>query len=215
MRQGQQNRRGRGRSGRKPQSPLTRNFESNGPNVKIRGTASHIAEKYMTLARDALSFGDIIAAESFFQHAEHYNRIIMSAHQPAPQERTNGGPRHAGNDRGVSGVAYERDDDDYDLDDDDQMIDTPPNGRSNYGAGEQPQPYRRQANGHTDAAPAGDNEDQSARSSEPLSPPNKSPRATSPSGRGRGRRPQTGTKPAKANGTSAHGGDEPSGEVIK
>ncbi|MGZ8603730.1 MAG: DUF4167 domain-containing protein, partial [Actinomycetota bacterium] len=63
MRQGQQNRRGRGR-GRKPQNPLARSFESNGPDVKIRGTAAHIAEKYMSLARDALASGDMIAAES-------------------------------------------------------------------------------------------------------------------------------------------------------
>ena len=52
MRQGQQNRRGRGRGGRKPQNPLARSYESNGPDVKIRGTAAHIAEKYMSLARD-------------------------------------------------------------------------------------------------------------------------------------------------------------------
>lgn len=90
MRQGQQNRRGRNRSGgRKPQSALSRNFESNGPNVKIRGTAAHIAEKYITLARDALSAGDIIAAEGYFQHAEHYNRIIMTAQV----ERQNGADR--------------------------------------------------------------------------------------------------------------------------
>ena len=80
MRQGQQNRRGRGR-GRKPQNPLARNYESNGPDVKIRGTAAHIAEKYMSLARDALASGDMITAESYFQHAEHYNRIIMAAQQ--------------------------------------------------------------------------------------------------------------------------------------
>ena len=55
MRQGQQSRRGRGR-GRKGQNPLTRNYESNGPDVKIRGTAAHIAEKYVSLARDALAF---------------------------------------------------------------------------------------------------------------------------------------------------------------
>ena len=78
MRQGQQNRRGRGR-GRKPQNPLSRNYESNGPDVKIRGNASHIAEKYMNLARDALSSGDPVTAENFHQHAEHYNRIIMAA----------------------------------------------------------------------------------------------------------------------------------------
>ena len=79
MRQGQQNRRGRGRGGRKPQNPLARNFESNGPDVKIRGTAAHIAEKYMSLARDALASGDMVSAESYLQHAEHYNRIIMAA----------------------------------------------------------------------------------------------------------------------------------------
>lgn len=80
MRQGQQNRRGRGR-GRKPQNPLARNYESNGPDVKIRGTAAHIAEKYMSLARDALASGDMVTAESYLQHAEHYNRIIMAAQQ--------------------------------------------------------------------------------------------------------------------------------------
>ncbi|MBK5198117.1 MAG: DUF4167 domain-containing protein, partial [Methyloceanibacter sp.] len=70
MRQGQQNnRRGRGRSGRKPQNPLARSYESNGPDVKIRGTAAHIAEKYLSLARDALSSGDLVSAESYFQHA--------------------------------------------------------------------------------------------------------------------------------------------------
>jgi len=93
MRQGQQNRRGRGR-GRKPQNPLARNYESNGPDVKIRGTAAHIAEKYMSLARDALASGDMIAAESFFQHAEHYNRIIMAAQSQL-------GPQHGNHPGGV------------------------------------------------------------------------------------------------------------------
>ncbi len=77
MRQGQQNRRGRGRN-RKGQSPLTRSFESTGPDVKIRGTPAHIAEKYMTLARDATTSGDPVLAENYLQHAEHYNRIIMA-----------------------------------------------------------------------------------------------------------------------------------------
>ena len=100
MRQGQQNRRGRGRGGRKPQNPLARNYESNGPDVKIRGTAAHIAEKYMSLARDALASGDMVTAESYLQHAEHYNRIIMAAQQQmVPQhgghqgEGPNGGYR--------------------------------------------------------------------------------------------------------------------------
>jgi Domain of unknown function (DUF4167) len=100
MRQGQQNRRGRGR-GRKTQNPLARNYESNGPDVKIRGTAAHVAEKYMSLARDALASGDMVTAESYLQHAEHYNRIIMAAQQQLapqqggqPSEAPNGGGRY-------------------------------------------------------------------------------------------------------------------------
>lgn len=88
MRQGQQNRRGRGRN-RKGQSPLTRSFESTGPDVKIRGTPSHIAEKYMSLARDASSSGDPVLAENYLQHAEHYNRIIMAFRE---QQISQGGP---------------------------------------------------------------------------------------------------------------------------
>ena len=97
MRQGQQNRRGRGRTSRKPQNPLGRSYESNGPDVKIRGTAAHIAEKYTSLARDALASGDLIAGESYLQHAEHYNRIIMAAQTQfgppgsQPSEGANGG----------------------------------------------------------------------------------------------------------------------------
>ena len=114
MRQGQQNRRGRGRS-RKPQNPLARNFESNGPDVKIRGTASHIAEKYMSLARDALASGDTITAESYLQHAEHYNRIIMAAHsqaaasgqQAGDQQQANGGRGRQEADDGAEGAAEE------------------------------------------------------------------------------------------------------------
>ena len=100
MRQGQQNRRGRGRnnnnnSNRKSQNPLTRSFESAGPDIKIRGTPSHIAEKYVALARDALSSGDPVLAENYLQHAEHYNRIILSFRE---QQMSQGGvdPFHNG-----------------------------------------------------------------------------------------------------------------------
>ena len=64
---------------RKGPNPLTRSYESNGPDVKVRGTAQHVAEKYMTLARDAQSAGDRVMAENYLQHAEHYNRIIAAA----------------------------------------------------------------------------------------------------------------------------------------
>jgi hypothetical protein len=79
MRNGQ-NKRMRGRN-RKSQNPMTRVFESNGPDVKIRGTPSHIAEKYLQLARDAQSSGDPVAAENYFQHAEHYFRLIAAAQE--------------------------------------------------------------------------------------------------------------------------------------
>ncbi|WP_307233500.1 DUF4167 domain-containing protein [Pararhizobium capsulatum] len=105
MRPGQQNKRGRGRNNnnsssnngggggggnnnhnRKGQNPLTRTYDSSGPDVKIRGTAQHIAEKYGNLARDAQSSGDRVIAENYLQHAEHYNRIIAAA-QAQMQER--------------------------------------------------------------------------------------------------------------------------------
>jgi hypothetical protein len=73
----------RGRNGRKGPNPLTRSYESNGPDVKIRGTAQHVAEKYLQLARDAQSSGDTIMAESLLQHAEHYFRLIAAAQQQA------------------------------------------------------------------------------------------------------------------------------------
>lgn len=80
MRQGQQNRRGRGRNNNRkgPHNPLSRSFESNGPDVKIRGTPAHIAEKYIALARDAQTSGDPVLSENYLQHAEHYGRIIMA-----------------------------------------------------------------------------------------------------------------------------------------
>jgi len=78
MRPGQ-NKRIRGRNGRKGPNPLTRSYESNGPDVKIRGTAQHVAEKYLQLARDAQSSGDTVMAESLLQHAEHYFRLIAAA----------------------------------------------------------------------------------------------------------------------------------------
>jgi len=99
MRNGQNKQRMRNRNnsnrndgGRRGQNPMTRVFESNGPDIKIRGTASHVAEKYVQLARDARSSGDPVAAENYYQHAEHYFRLIAAAQeqfrQNQPQPRT-------------------------------------------------------------------------------------------------------------------------------
>ena len=90
MRPGQ-NKRMRGRNNnnnnnnRKGPNPLTRSYESNGPDVKIRGTAHHVGEKYLQLARDAQSSGDPVMAESYLQHAEHYFRLIAAAQQAQQQ----------------------------------------------------------------------------------------------------------------------------------
>src|SRR3984885_11236693 len=92
---------------RRGQNPMTRVFESNGPDIKIRGTASHVAEKYVQLARDARSSGDPVAAENYYQHAEHYFRLIAAAQeqfrQNQPQPRTeNEMPSEDGDDENES-----------------------------------------------------------------------------------------------------------------
>jgi Domain of unknown function (DUF4167) len=65
-------------------SPNNKVFDSNGPDVKLRGTTQTIAEKYMQMGRDAQSSGDSVAAESYYQHAEHYYRL-WAASQPVGQ----------------------------------------------------------------------------------------------------------------------------------
>ncbi|MDR3407560.1 MAG: DUF4167 domain-containing protein [Methylovirgula sp.] len=98
MRPNQNNKRMRGRnnSNRKGPNPLSRSYESNGPDVKIRGTAHHIGEKYLQLARDAQSSGDPVMAESYLQHAEHYFRIIAAAQQAQQQAQFGSFNRPAG-----------------------------------------------------------------------------------------------------------------------
>lgn len=72
-----------------------RSFDSNGPDVKIRGTANHIFERYCQLARDANSSGDRVAAENYLQHAEHYYRIMLAQGVTAMQ-RANAGNGQGG-----------------------------------------------------------------------------------------------------------------------
>lgn len=110
MRNGQNKQRMRNRNNnnnnnRRGQNPMTRVYESNGPDIKIRGTASHIAEKYLQLARDARSSGDPVAAENYYQHAEHYFRLIAAAQE---QFRQNQQPR---GDEPVSTSSDDGDDD--------------------------------------------------------------------------------------------------------
>ncbi len=87
MRQSGPQRRGRGRpSGRRGfnNSP-NRSYDSSGPDIKVRGTASAVYDKYMALGRDAVLSGDRVAAENFFQHAEHYYRLMQATKQQQQQ----------------------------------------------------------------------------------------------------------------------------------
>ena len=107
---------------------MTRVFESNGPDVKIRGTPSHIAEKYLQLARDAQTSGDPVAAENYFQHAEHYFRLIAAAQEQFRQT----------NPQFYRGENETRDDGFDDGDESPQGMPGP--GEVPFGPGE-PQPY--------------------------------------------------------------------------
>jgi hypothetical protein len=80
------NRRSRGRGGRKSGNTRNQTFDSNGPGARVRGNASQIYEKYQQLARDAGSSSDRVGAENFLQHAEHYYRLMI-ANGPKPEPR--------------------------------------------------------------------------------------------------------------------------------
>ena len=86
--------RSRGR-GRKNTNSTNRSFESNGPDVKIRGNATQIHEKYQLLARDANAAGDHVRSENYLQHAEHYYRIMKVAQQQAAERAEQRQQRHA------------------------------------------------------------------------------------------------------------------------
>jgi hypothetical protein len=94
--------------------PLNRNhvFDSNGPDVRVRGTAQQLFEKYLQLGRDATGSGDRVMAESYFQHAEHYFRILNAMNQAAQQNQQQGQPhmrRPNGNGEDHEGIAAEGD----------------------------------------------------------------------------------------------------------
>jgi hypothetical protein len=109
MRPGQNKRmRGRPNNNRRGPNPLTRSYESNGPDVKIRGNAHHVAEKYLQLARDAHTGGDPVAAENYLQHAEHYFRLIAAAQ--AAQALAQSGQQRTGGEGEIEDL---EDDDDF------------------------------------------------------------------------------------------------------
>ncbi len=128
MRQGPNSRRSRGRgnsggggsgggggggggAGRRQNVPLRhQTFDSNGPDVRIRGNAWQVQEKYQALARDAMSSGDRVQAENYLQHAEHYLRIINQIQESENRQR--GGQPSIGHGHQPQGSSQVGDDDD-------------------------------------------------------------------------------------------------------
>jgi Domain of unknown function (DUF4167) len=88
---------------RGPQNSQT--FDSNGPDVRVRGTAHQIFERYIALAREAATAGDRIAAENCYQHAEHYFRINNAGRDRNSQEASRSSPPLGGA-TGVSGTGF-------------------------------------------------------------------------------------------------------------
>jgi hypothetical protein len=139
MRNGQNKRmrgrnRNKGHHGGHHHNPLTRIYESNGPDVKIRGTAHHVTEKYLQLARDAQASGDPVTAENYFQHAEHYYRLIAAAQEQLRQQNPYYQPQ------AMPGESNR----DESFDGDDEDTGQPSQGQPNFGNAQQPYPPREQ-----------------------------------------------------------------------
>ncbi|KAA0676555.1 DUF4167 domain-containing protein [Roseomonas genomospecies 6] len=122
MRQGPNSRRSRGRGNgggggggggggsRRQNVPLRhQTFDSNGPDVRIRGNAWQVHEKYLALARDASSSGDRVQAENYLQHAEHYFRIINQIQESENRQRGNVGGNGLGPQPSLSGLSEDED----------------------------------------------------------------------------------------------------------
>lgn len=91
------NRRARGRGGRKSGNSRNQTYDSNGPGARVRGNPAQIYEKYQQLARDAGSAGDRVGAENYLQHAEHYYRLMSAA---AAKNEQRGGSEEGSRDEG-------------------------------------------------------------------------------------------------------------------
>jgi hypothetical protein len=76
---------------RREPNPFTRSYDSRGPDIRIRGTALYVAERYLQLARDANTASNPVAAENYLQHAEHYFRLMAAAQAEQLEGETSDG----------------------------------------------------------------------------------------------------------------------------
>lgn len=160
--------RGRNQRRRQGMNP-NRALDSNGPDVRIRGTANQIYDKYQALARDAASSGDRVKAENYLQHAEHYYRMIraMQPDRPAPDMNDQDGdydmdaqpsPRRSsrpanGPEQGQERGSDSADDQDDEMDNDERPAQAKPSGE-----GDEPKPARSRPRKEEDSAGAADGE---------------------------------------------------------
>lgn len=143
MRQGPHQKRGRGRGNRRSNTPnRNQTYDSNGPDVRIRGNASQVYEKYLNLARDAAASGDRVLAESYYQHGEHYYRIL-AAFQDS----------QGGENRGQAVPGGSRD---WDQDDDDSGDERGDGGDRGNGGERGEQPGRGEQHGRGEQPGRGD-----------------------------------------------------------
>ena len=179
MRQGQKRSRGRNntynanqRGNQSNKNILTRSHESNGPDVKVRGTPAAIVEKYQQLARDAQSAGDGVMAEAYYQHAEHYYRLIQlhTAQQEEQQrerearEQKEREAREARGDFSDRGDRTRSDRDDEDADGEDGRGRRGRRRRNRDDRDERSDRGERSDRSERDFQPRGDREEHSARS---------------------------------------------------
>ena len=194
MRQGQNSKRSRGRgAGRRNVPPRHQTFDSNGPSVRIRGSAFQVHEKYLALARDAGSAGDRIAAENYFQHAEHYFRIINMDNDGEGRNRGRG--QQNGADRGQA------------RDGQDESDAAAPAGTAQPdGEATAPEAEVVQTNG------SGEQPDVPPQDAGGAEEPAAAPKRKASRGNGRGRSPRASSKPAaskESNGAEASDKDTP------
>jgi hypothetical protein len=144
--------RGRGNNNRKPGNSRNQIFDSNGPGARVRGNSAQIYEKYQQLARDASSAGDRVAAEGFYQHAEHYYRLMDAAglnRDGTPQDQSQQQNEGAAQNNGAAQNTVPAQNNEADQNDDAVQNDRPvQNSETVVAAEAAPRPTPRQAPQH-------------------------------------------------------------------
>lgn len=106
-RQNGRRRRGSGNNPRPMGQPMGGQGSASRLEVRVRGNAHQLLDKYKVLARDAHQAGDRVAAEYYLQHADHYFRVLNDSRIRQDEMRARRG-------------AFDQLDDDHDQDDDAQ-----------------------------------------------------------------------------------------------